>query len=120
MSNEYPFIASIGLKARNFLEKRYHFCGGSLITRTHVLTAAHCVENRRYSEMDVVIGEINLRNALYTYEVDNWITYNDWAQSRNISIVLSYNDIAILTVYIYNHVIELTKKKNITKQRGIK
>ncbi|CAE7541452.1 Sp7 [Symbiodinium microadriaticum] len=39
-SSTFPFL--VALKTRNKQGRLYHFCGGSLIRETHVLTAAHC------------------------------------------------------------------------------
>lgn len=98
--DEFSFVASLGFKTRNYLESRRHFCGGSLITRKHVLTAAHCLAKQTKDQVDVVIGENDLRSSLYRYDISTWITCNDWARSRNVSFEFSKNDVAIVTVNI--------------------
>jgi len=57
---EFPFIVS--LQAKNF----GHFCGGSLIKKNWVLTAAHCVSE---SIDKVVIGMHNLKDTKNTESI---------------------------------------------------
>ena len=47
-ANEYPW--QIGIVSAG--EKR-PWCGGSILTRTHILTAAHCIEDETPSSIQV-------------------------------------------------------------------
>ncbi len=52
----YPFMASVQ-------HNNAHFCGGSVIASTWVLTAAHCVSNGSAAGLSVVVGTNNNRNG---------------------------------------------------------
>jgi len=50
--NEYPW--QVGLITGS---KRHPFCGGSIITSQHILTAAHCLKKRLVSDISILLGE---------------------------------------------------------------
>ncbi|XP_053976002.1 chymotrypsin-2-like [Hylaeus volcanicus] len=67
-----------------------HFCGGSILDKYHVITAAHCVAGKRAQEIKVVAGTVDLTKPGSNYAVDKISMherYNSWV-----------NDIALIKV----------------------
>jgi len=69
--NSYPWMAALGTRSSEDGGIKW-FCGGSLISKNMILTAAHCVQNSRFA-LDVVrLGAHNLGESDHE-EVDDYI-----------------------------------------------
>ena len=70
------------------------FCGGSIITSQHILTAAHCTAGSKPSDMNVLLGEHDINHS--TAEIHRIIEINDhpdYNKNKNMHF-----DISILTM----------------------
>lgn len=76
------FVASIAHKIPDHTKTRLHTCTGCLIAHSLVLTAAHCLEDYKYSDLDVVFGVADLRDAKSKYNVRSWITFKQWTVAK--------------------------------------
>ncbi|XP_030756105.1 venom protease-like [Sitophilus oryzae] len=91
---DFPWMVALGFKnTRNPQQPRW-LCGGTLITKNHVLTAAHCVRDDLYLAR---VGEINLyKDDDGAHPVDipiaKRIVHEGYAQNRYLF------DIAILVL----------------------
>ncbi|XP_060844575.1 transmembrane protease serine 9-like [Rhopalosiphum padi] len=89
---EWPWIVAIFNSGR-------HFCGGSLIDDTHVLTAAHCVAHM--SSWDVArltanLGDYNIKSKTDVKHMERKI--KRVVRHKGFDQRTLYNDIALLTL----------------------
>ncbi|CAG5118538.1 unnamed protein product, partial [Candidula unifasciata] len=61
----HPHQASVQLKSSGGW---YHACGGAVIARNKILTAAHCIEGRNVSQIRVEVGVMDLYAAPIAYK----------------------------------------------------
>ncbi|CAL7944351.1 unnamed protein product [Xylocopa violacea] len=62
---QFPYQVSLRLNGR-------HFCGGTLVTQKHVITAAHCIHgivSAPYNDFTVVTGTISLKSGGQSHRV---------------------------------------------------
>ena len=61
--HQYPWMVYIA--AYDMENEQSALCGGAIISENIILTAAHCVVERRWSQIDVAIGHSTLNQSIW-------------------------------------------------------
>uniref|UniRef100_E2J7A0 Salivary trypsin n=1 Tax=Triatoma matogrossensis TaxID=162370 RepID=E2J7A0_9HEMI len=96
--NEYPMMAGLFFKPRKLL-----FCGGTIITQYHILTAAHCTEpfEEDVEDLQIVLGEhdqdkVDESSSTVYMDVLNVVPHEEYyliGHRHDIAIILLKNKI---------------------------
>jgi hypothetical protein len=86
--HSYPWMVSLSKRSVNNL----HLCGGVLLTRRHILTAAHCIEDFKGTrDMAIFIGIHSMTekksNALLPLNIDIHPQYNPDTFANDIAVI---------------------------------
>lgn len=71
-----------------------HFCGGTLITKRHILSAAHCFHRTKAKEISVRLGEFHLDEpsdievSIPVIEIIKYFDYNHISYENDIAILV--------------------------------
>ena len=89
----YSWTMVVSIRLNN---SEQHSCGGSILTESYILTAAHCVENSSVKDIRIAAGMHNLIEDYFMirHVIDMHI-YPTWGESDGIY----QNDIALLEIF---------------------
>lgn len=98
VQGQWPWMAAVYLETRR---GREYWCGGTLINRQYILTAAHCVfdsRQRRYraSQFTVRLGDANLNSRADDTEKPIELKVQEIKSHEAFRLRNYYNDIALL------------------------
>ncbi|XP_064550996.1 transmembrane protease serine 11D [Drosophila montana] len=99
-SGQETSIQELGGYAVQIYKGSKMICTGSLLTKFHILTAAHCFENSDYTKFHVIAGRTNSEIFFYPNEIINFVvklkmhpSYNKLRYIADIAVIKVKNAI---------------------------
>jgi len=83
---EFPFMVSLQVPSRTGADS--HFCGGSVVRKRWVLTAAHCVDTAKPGDLRLVVGTNNIDTGGVARSVDRVVVHPRWAATGTHDVAL--------------------------------
>jgi V8-like Glu-specific endopeptidase len=93
LNNKWPWVVSIH-KKNMFNDVIGHFCGGTLITKRYVLSAAHCMKSLRAEKVFVVANnEILNVEKIFVHDLYKFTTFSE----NDIALIKLKEDVRLST-----------------------
>ncbi|XP_011501556.1 PREDICTED: uncharacterized protein LOC105365159 [Ceratosolen solmsi marchali] len=92
---EFPFVVVLALLHTDDTSFIKPFGTGSLITNRDVITCRHCLADKTYSLVRIMVGSDDIRLCTgYGIYWTQW--YEDWARHNNVPLIDDQNDVSII------------------------
>ncbi|OXA39595.1 Trypsin, partial [Folsomia candida] len=88
-ANQFPYMASIQFKGGA------QYCGGSIITLRHILTAGHCLNGKMPDDIEIRVGSLRSDEMGTVMAVKKIILHPQFNVDKNMVI---FNDVGVIVL----------------------
>ncbi|XP_036145389.1 venom serine protease isoform X2 [Monomorium pharaonis] len=92
--NEYPMMSGLVDAAKQII-----FCGGTIISKQYVITAAHCIHNKYIPNIGVIVGEHDTATGSETKATKLFRVETCYIHPNYQSNTVANNDVAVCKIY---------------------